>query len=83
MLTVLAALGITFALSLVMTPVVRAVARKTGFVAKPRADRWHSKPTALMGGVGIYLSFIVCFYSLFLVSISDICDRNCSPYYFL
>lgn len=65
MLTVLAALGITFALSLVMTPVVRAVARKTGFVAKPRADRWHSKPTALMGGVGIYLSFIVCFVVLY------------------
>ncbi len=65
MLTVLAALGITFALSLVTTPVVRAVARRTGFVAKPRADRWHSKPTALMGGVGIYAAFLVVFLVLY------------------
>lgn len=65
MLTILAALGITFVVSLLMTPVVRAVARRTGFVAKPRADRWHSKPTALMGGIGIYLSFLVAFLVLY------------------
>jgi UDP-GlcNAc:undecaprenyl-phosphate GlcNAc-1-phosphate transferase len=27
-------------------------------VAKPRADRWHTKPTALLGGVGIYGAFV-------------------------
>ncbi|MGD0275013.1 MAG: hypothetical protein ABSB79_02985 [Syntrophales bacterium] len=30
-----------------------------GFVAKPRKDRWHKKPTALLGGIGIFFSFIV------------------------
>ena len=32
-----------------------------GFVAEPREDRWHKKPTALLGGVGIFLSFIIPF----------------------
>lgn len=65
MLTILAAFGVTLAISLALTPVVRAVARRTRFVAKPRADRWHSKPTALMGGVGIYLSFMIAFAFLY------------------
>jgi UDP-GlcNAc:undecaprenyl-phosphate GlcNAc-1-phosphate transferase len=28
-----------------------------GFVANPRKDRWHEKPTATLGGVGIVFSF--------------------------
>jgi UDP-GlcNAc:undecaprenyl-phosphate GlcNAc-1-phosphate transferase len=60
----LASFGIALLASLLLTPLVRAVARKTGFVAKPRADRWHKKPTALMGGVGIYLGFIASYLIL-------------------
>jgi UDP-GlcNAc:undecaprenyl-phosphate GlcNAc-1-phosphate transferase len=30
-------------------------------VAAPRNDRWHRKPTAMMGGLAIYLSFIASF----------------------
>jgi UDP-GlcNAc:undecaprenyl-phosphate/decaprenyl-phosphate GlcNAc-1-phosphate transferase len=37
------------------------LARRFGLVAKPRADRWHRKPTALFGGVAIYLAFLVSF----------------------
>ncbi len=48
---------IAFALGLVATYLTRAVARAVGFVAKPRADRWHSRPTALAGGVGIFVAF--------------------------
>jgi UDP-GlcNAc:undecaprenyl-phosphate GlcNAc-1-phosphate transferase len=47
----------TFASSLVATFVVRSVARRVGFVAKPRAERWHREPTALAGGVGIFAAF--------------------------
>jgi UDP-GlcNAc:undecaprenyl-phosphate GlcNAc-1-phosphate transferase len=36
---------------------VRAAARRYGLVALPRADRWHRKPTALFGGVGIFAAF--------------------------
>jgi UDP-GlcNAc:undecaprenyl-phosphate/decaprenyl-phosphate GlcNAc-1-phosphate transferase len=39
--------------SLALTPVVRAFARRIGAVAAPKADRWHKKPTAMMGGVAI------------------------------
>src|SRR6266852_3696518 len=38
-----------------ITPIVIVLARRLGWVAKPREDRWHTKPTALMGGIAIYL----------------------------
>jgi UDP-GlcNAc:undecaprenyl-phosphate GlcNAc-1-phosphate transferase len=53
--------GIGFAASVVLTFLVREAARRRGLVAKPRADRWHTKPTALLGGIGIYLAFVVTF----------------------
>lgn len=42
-----------FAATAALTPLVILLARSLGWVAKPRADRWHSRPTALMGGIGI------------------------------
>src|SRR5215207_4152227 len=51
----------SLALSLVLTPLVRALARRRGVVAKPRGDRWHKKPTAMMGGVAIYLAVTLSF----------------------
>ncbi len=36
---------------------VRSVARRLGLVAKPRADRWHRRPTALFGGVAMFAGF--------------------------
>jgi UDP-GlcNAc:undecaprenyl-phosphate/decaprenyl-phosphate GlcNAc-1-phosphate transferase len=44
------------AISLVATPVCRLVARRLGFVARPREERWHRKPTAMFGGVAIALT---------------------------
>jgi UDP-GlcNAc:undecaprenyl-phosphate GlcNAc-1-phosphate transferase len=46
---------ISFSLCLVLTPVVRYFAIKNGWMAKPSAERWHQKTTALMGGIAIYL----------------------------
>jgi UDP-GlcNAc:undecaprenyl-phosphate GlcNAc-1-phosphate transferase len=45
--------------------VVRAFARRFGLVAKPRADRWHRKPTALFGGVAMFAgwSLVVVLYA--------------------
>ena len=40
-------------LSLVLVPLCRALALRFGFVATPRADRWHERPIALCGGVAI------------------------------
>jgi UDP-GlcNAc:undecaprenyl-phosphate/decaprenyl-phosphate GlcNAc-1-phosphate transferase len=55
----LLAVATSFVLALVLTPLVRLLARRLGFVAKPKTDRWHKKPTAMMGGVAIYLSVII------------------------
>jgi UDP-GlcNAc:undecaprenyl-phosphate GlcNAc-1-phosphate transferase len=51
--------GIALAASLVMTLLVRTGARRLGLVAKPRADRWHRKPTSLFGGVAFYAAFMI------------------------
>jgi UDP-GlcNAc:undecaprenyl-phosphate/decaprenyl-phosphate GlcNAc-1-phosphate transferase len=42
-----------FALSLILVPVFRRVALRAGLVARPKNDRWHRRPTALLGGVAI------------------------------
>src|SRR6266550_2988068 len=61
----LLAVAASFALALVLTPVVRAFARRVGVVAKPKTDRWHKKPTAMLGGVAIWLS-VVTTYIIFV-----------------
>ena len=59
-------LGLTaFLISLAMTPVVRFVAIKKGWVARPREDRWHKKTTALFGGIAIFIGLAV---PLFIVA---------------
>jgi UDP-GlcNAc:undecaprenyl-phosphate GlcNAc-1-phosphate transferase len=42
--------------SVALTPIVGALARRTGIVAKPKSDRWHTKPTAMLGGVAIVIA---------------------------
>ena len=61
----LLAIGAAIALSLGFTPLVRALARRFGMVAKPKIDRWHKKPTAMLGGLAIWLSVTIS-YLLFL-----------------
>jgi UDP-GlcNAc:undecaprenyl-phosphate GlcNAc-1-phosphate transferase len=56
---------IAFVAAMVLTFVVRGLARRFGFVAKPKADRWHQRPTAMMGGVAIYLTTVLM-YLLFV-----------------
>ncbi|MDI6606483.1 MAG: MraY family glycosyltransferase, partial [Candidatus Omnitrophota bacterium] len=48
-----------FILSLLLTPLVRSFALKYGLVSYPRSDRWHKRPTAILGGTAIYLSVIL------------------------
>lgn len=51
-----------FLLTLSMTPVVRLLAIRKGWVAKPREDRWHKKTTALFGGIAIFIGLVVPLY---------------------
>lgn len=54
MMTSLAITGIlAFAASLGLVPLCRQVALRIGYVATPKADRWHQRQTALLGGLAI------------------------------
>jgi UDP-GlcNAc:undecaprenyl-phosphate GlcNAc-1-phosphate transferase len=45
---------VAFFAAALFTPLVRGAARRFGMVAAPKSDRWHTRPTALLGGVAIY-----------------------------
>ena len=50
-------LASAFLLGLALVPLARRLSFRLGRVAQPREDRWHSRPTAKLGGVGIFLAF--------------------------
>ena len=51
-------------LSVVCTLGVRAFAVRNGYVAKPKSDRWHKRPTAMLGGIGIFVSTVAAYFLL-------------------
>jgi UDP-GlcNAc:undecaprenyl-phosphate GlcNAc-1-phosphate transferase len=54
---------VSFLLTALFTPAVIALAWRRGWVAKPREDRWHSRPTALMGGSAMFLGTAVAVWA--------------------
>ncbi|MFN2492453.1 MAG: MraY family glycosyltransferase, partial [Pyrinomonadaceae bacterium] len=62
-------------LALALTPIVRMLARRLGMVAKPKTDRWHKEPTAMMGGVAIWLSVVICYFGFVRVEVPGIWAR--------
>ena len=54
-------LGSSVFLATILTPVARWYARRAGFVAHPTADRWHRRPTALLGGPAIVAAAVGAF----------------------
>jgi len=54
--------GASFAVALFLTPLVKLLARHFGVVAKPKTDRWHKKPTAMLGGLAIWLAVVTCYF---------------------
>ena len=58
----LAFFGISFALALILTPIIRKLALKSGQVAVPRENRWHRKETALLGGIGIFSAMMITWF---------------------
>lgn len=65
----------SFLLCLTATLVVRSVAQKNGWVAHPSEERWHRRPTALLGGIAIYLGI-----SIPLLLVSDF--NSIVPHFF-
>jgi UDP-GlcNAc:undecaprenyl-phosphate GlcNAc-1-phosphate transferase len=61
----LAFFGLSLLLSAALTPLVKLLAVRTGYVVQPRQDRWHKKPTPLLGGIAMFLAFAVCYLLVF------------------
>lgn len=55
---------ITTLISYFLAPILMKIAFNTGYLDEPRNTKVHAHPTPLLGGVGIYLAFIV---GLFMV----------------
>ena len=53
-----------FALCLALTPLVRALSVRKGWLAYPQKERWHKKPTALLGGIAIFTGIVVPLFFL-------------------
>ena len=49
---------ISFLGSVAVTPLVRAWAKRSRFVAHPVVDRWHTRPVPLLGGSAIVAAFL-------------------------
>jgi UDP-GlcNAc:undecaprenyl-phosphate GlcNAc-1-phosphate transferase len=56
--------SLSFVLCFAATPAIRFLALKKGWVAHPSKERWHQKPTALMGGIAIYFGFSTALFFL-------------------
>ncbi len=56
---ILLAFAIALIGGLLLTPVCRRIAIKTGFVAQPSARGVHRDPTPLLGGVAIFTAFVL------------------------
>lgn len=46
-------------IAFVVTPLTLVVARQIRFLSFPRANRWHRVPVPLMGGIALWLAFII------------------------
>ena len=53
---------ISLAIGVVTTLIVRTGASRLGFVATPKADRWHKRPTAMLGGAAIFLTTVTAYF---------------------
>jgi UDP-N-acetylmuramyl pentapeptide phosphotransferase/UDP-N-acetylglucosamine-1-phosphate transferase len=57
-----------------LTPFVSWLARRIGMVSAPSKDRWHTRPTALLGGVGIFVAVV----TVVLLAV-DVRRRSAAP----
>jgi UDP-GlcNAc:undecaprenyl-phosphate/decaprenyl-phosphate GlcNAc-1-phosphate transferase len=55
----LGVLGVAAVTTLLLTPVVRAVAERRGALVQPDARRVHERPTAALGGIAMWVGVLV------------------------
>jgi len=56
----------SFVFCVLLTPLIRRAALKGNLVARPRDDRWHKRPTALLGGVSLFVVLMAIWQLSFL-----------------
>ncbi len=56
----------SFSLSVILTPIMRSIARRAEIVDYPEERKIHSAPTPLLGGVAVYLAFVVAILTNFI-----------------
>jgi UDP-GlcNAc:undecaprenyl-phosphate/decaprenyl-phosphate GlcNAc-1-phosphate transferase len=54
-------IALAFVLAVALTPGIRQLARRWNLVARPKTDRWHKQPTAMLGGVAIWLAVTITY----------------------
>jgi UDP-GlcNAc:undecaprenyl-phosphate/decaprenyl-phosphate GlcNAc-1-phosphate transferase len=61
MSSALLALGLSFSLALLLTPLARIIGHATGWTSRPRPDRWNLHPAgkSLLGGAAMLVAFWV------------------------
>ena len=64
------------AISIIATYLVRALARRLGFIAKPKSDRWHQRPTAMLGGMAIFFTTIAGYGSQLMTHSIDLVENR-------
>ena len=69
--------------SAVLTVLVRGFARKYGHVAKPKSDRWHKRPTAMLGGAAIFLATVLLYAAFVPLSLQTMVIIGASTFLFL
>lgn len=67
------AFALAFGFTLLMTPLIRALALRTSAVARPRADRWHRGTIPLLGGTAVWIS------ALATAAILGLLDASMAP----
>ena len=75
--------AMSLAVGAALTYAVRELANKFGYVAKPKSDRWHKRPTAMMGGVAIFLTTLLMYTAFVPKTIESLIIIGASSFLFL
>src|SRR5437870_5476122 len=48
----------SFLLTILFVPLIARLATRCGYVALPKGERWHTRPTPTLGGIAFFLGFL-------------------------
>lgn len=75
--------AISLVVAAAATCATRELAHRLGFVAKPKSDRWHKRPTAMMGGVAIFVTTLVMYAAVVPYTNESLIVLGASSFLFL